>query len=141
MSREIRGEGRFRFAYDHIRCKPQIVPKELELSRSFGNKSQFVSPGTTGLLPRLLNREACVPGWAKFQIVCEIPPFHQQRLHTPFARQVLSIRSEPRPPQPPQIFLRLPHIPPNLLFQRLDRRKLDLIAEAIEEVNLNFGFR
>src|SRR4029077_10065318 len=34
-----------------------------------------------------------------------------------------------------------PHIPPDLLFQRFDRRKLDLIAQTIEEVNLNFGFR
>jgi len=31
--------------------------------------------------------------------------------------------------------------PADLLFQRLDGRKLDLIAQAIEEVNLNFSFR
>ena len=45
------------------------------------------------------------------------------------------------PSQPPQIFPGLPYIPPNLLFQRFDRREFDLVPQAIEEVNLNFGFR
>ena len=43
--------------------------------------------------------------------------------------------------QPSQILLRFPHIPPNLLFQSFDRRELDLVPQAIQEVNLNFGFR
>src|SRR5580658_6570605 len=41
--------------------------------------------------------------------------------------------------KPPQILLRLPHIPPDLFFQGLDRRKLDLISQPIQEMEFNFG--
>ncbi len=43
--------------------------------------------------------------------------------------------------EPPQILLRLPHIPSDLLFQRLDRRKLDLIAQTIQKMDLDFRLR
>src|SRR5208282_5670788 len=43
--------------------------------------------------------------------------------------------------QSPEILFGLGHVPPDLLFQRFDGRKLDLVAQAIEEVKFNFGFR
>src|ERR1700675_3430048 len=55
--------------------------------------------------------------------------------------QVLLTRKEPNLSQPPQILLRLLHIPPDLLFQSFDGRKLDLIAQAIEEMKFDFRFR
>ena len=58
-----------------------------------------------------------------------------------FIIQLMHSRNEPCPSQPPQILLRLPHIPPNLLFQRFDRRKLDLIAQPIQKINFNFRLR
>src|ERR1700678_3969903 len=39
----------------------------------------------------------------------------------------------PRWPQAPQVLLGPSDIPPNLLFQGFDRRKLDLVAQTIEE--------
>src|SRR5271163_4471441 len=45
------------------------------------------------------------------------------------------------PPEAPQIFLRLPDILPDLLLQCFDRRKLDLIAQTIQKIKLDFRFR
>ena len=43
--------------------------------------------------------------------------------------------------QSPEILLGLGHIPSDLLFQRFDGRELDLVAQAIEEMEFDFGFR
>src|SRR5208337_444004 len=43
--------------------------------------------------------------------------------------------------QSPEILLRLRHIPPNLLFQSFDGRKLDLIAQTIQKMKFDFRFR
>src|SRR6266496_3384167 len=43
--------------------------------------------------------------------------------------------------QPPQILLRLPHVAPDLLFQRFDRRKLDLVPQTIQEMKFDFRLR
>src|ERR1022692_995686 len=48
-------------------------------------------------------------------------------------------KSYPHAPQPSQIPLRLSHIPPDLFFQGFDRRKLDLIAQAIQKMKFDFG--
>lgn len=45
------------------------------------------------------------------------------------------------PSQTPQILLCLPHIPPDLFLQSLDRRKLDLVAQAIQKMQFDFGLR
>jgi hypothetical protein len=49
--------------------------------------------------------------------------------------------SWPFPSQPPQVFLRLPHIAPDLFFQSFDRWKLDLIAQTIQKMQFDFRFR
>src|ERR1019366_4070328 len=49
--------------------------------------------------------------------------------------------TNPCPSQPPQILLPLPHIPPDLLSQRIDRRKLDLIPQTIQKMKFDFRFR
>src|SRR5713226_3297704 len=71
-------------------------------------------------------------------LVCVPLPW---RTAVTFPETFIHLGTNPCPPQPPQILLRLAHIPSDLLSQSLDRWELDFVAQAIEEVNLNFGFR